>query len=75
MRNIKEFRSMSGGQAVELAATRGDPKAYSHMFGIPMQTYKDCNFSFSGFKNSINRVTVAEEKKYGKCCVIIQRSF
>ncbi|XP_046688848.1 probable tRNA N6-adenosine threonylcarbamoyltransferase, mitochondrial isoform X3 [Homalodisca vitripennis] len=62
LRNILEFRSMSGGQAIELAASRGNPKAYE--FGIPMRTYRNCDFSFSGFKNSIHRITMAEEKKY-----------
>ncbi|XP_054257754.1 tRNA N6-adenosine threonylcarbamoyltransferase, mitochondrial-like isoform X2 [Macrosteles quadrilineatus] len=62
MRNITEFRSMSGGQAVEMAASRGNAKKYE--FGIPMLQYKNCDFSFSGLKNALKRVIDAEEKKY-----------
>lgn len=63
MRNILEFRSMSGGQAVEIAASRGNPKKYE--LGIPMLQYKSCDFSFSGFKNALQKIIVTEEKKHG----------
>lgn len=63
MRNILDFREMSGGAAIELAASRGNPLAYE--FGIPMVQYRDCNFSFAAFKNNIFRVVTSEEKKYG----------
>ncbi|CAG9863910.1 unnamed protein product [Phyllotreta striolata] len=52
LKNLPEYSKLSGGQAVELAARKADnPLAYK--FTIPLQQYKNCNFSFSGIKNQL----------------------
>ncbi|XP_050429865.1 tRNA N6-adenosine threonylcarbamoyltransferase, mitochondrial [Adelges cooleyi] len=62
LKNFKEFRHCSGGQAIERAATKGDAKAID--LGTFMTGYKDCNFSFSGLKNTIRTQILKFEKKH-----------
>lgn len=64
LKNLKEFRHCCGGQAIENAAKKGDPRAID--LGTFMTNYKDCNFSFSGIKNTINRQIIKLEKKHGR---------
>ncbi|XP_046613400.1 probable tRNA N6-adenosine threonylcarbamoyltransferase, mitochondrial [Neodiprion virginianus] len=64
LRNIPEFSELSGGAAVELAASRAtDPEQFK--FEVPMVHWEDCNFSSSGLKNAILKHTLREEKKHG----------
>jgi N6-L-threonylcarbamoyladenine synthase len=42
-----------GGPAVEKLALIGDPKAVA--LSVPMQTRKDCDFSFAGLKTNVRR--------------------
>lgn len=44
-----------GGPAIEKLAAKGNPKAY--LFSVPMQTRKDCDFSFAGLKTNVRRTT------------------
>nr|XP_053634120.1 tRNA N6-adenosine threonylcarbamoyltransferase, mitochondrial-like isoform X1 [Cherax quadricarinatus] len=62
LRNIREFSSMSGGQAIEYLAATGNPRAYE--FPTPMWKYRDCSFSFSGLKNSLFKIISRLEEKY-----------
>ncbi|XP_050727792.1 tRNA N6-adenosine threonylcarbamoyltransferase, mitochondrial-like [Eriocheir sinensis] len=62
LRNIPECAAMSGGQAIEHLAARGDPHAFE--FPTPMWKYRDCTFSFSGLKNSLLKLIKVLEKKY-----------
>lgn len=55
---------MSGGQAIEHLAAKGDPHGFE--FPTPMWKYRDCSFSFSGLKNSLARTIQRLEKEYGK---------
>lgn len=56
---------MSGGAAIERAASQAtDPLQFE--FPIPLTHYRDCNFSFSGTKNTALRHIKKEEKKYGE---------
>lgn len=64
LRNIPECAAMSGGQAIEHLAARGDPHAFE--FPTPMWKYRDCTFSFSGLKNTLLKLIEGQEKKYGK---------
>lgn len=64
---MKEFRNCSGGQAIERAAMKGDPRAIN--LGTFMTNYKDCNFSYSGMKNSIRTQIEKSEKKHGKAYI------
>lgn len=45
------FDNISGGAALELLAKDGDPKRFfdQHTF-IPLHKYRNCDFSFAGFK-------------------------
>lgn len=43
---------------------KGDPRAID--LGTFMTNYKDCNFSYSGLKNSIKTQILKLEKKHGK---------
>ncbi|XP_047514412.1 probable tRNA N6-adenosine threonylcarbamoyltransferase, mitochondrial [Pieris napi] len=49
LRNVSEYSQMSGGQAIETAASKA---TNPHIFKLPlpMADYKDCNFSFNGLK-------------------------
>ncbi|XP_065163913.1 tRNA N6-adenosine threonylcarbamoyltransferase, mitochondrial [Atheta coriaria] len=63
LRNLPEFSSMSGGQAMEVSASRAtDP--LQHRMSAPMLQYKDCNFSFAGLKNVVQRKIMKEEKEF-----------
>lgn len=64
MKNMKEFRNCCGGQAIEKAAAKGDPRAIE--LGTFMTDYKDCNFSYSGLKNVIRQQILRSEKKHGR---------
>lgn len=72
---MKEFRNCCGGEAIEIAAMKGDPRAID--LGTFMTSYKDCNFSYSGLKNAIKIQILKSEKKHGidiiylKCSVVI----
>lgn len=51
LQNIEEFRGMSGGKAIEVAALRSvDSDRY--VFPLPMKDYRNCQFSFSGIKTA-----------------------
>lgn len=63
MKNMKEFRNCCGGQAIERAALKGDPRAID--LGTFMTNYKDCNFSYSGLKNAIRSQILKSEQKHG----------
>lgn len=64
LKNMKEFRNCAGGQAIEKAALKGDPRAID--LGTFMTNYKDCNFSYSGLKNAIRSQIIKSEKKHGR---------
>ncbi|KAL3283161.1 hypothetical protein HHI36_006313 [Cryptolaemus montrouzieri] len=61
LRNLIEYSALSGGQAMELAASKADDPLQFN-FVIPMLQYKNCNFSFSGLNNQITRMINSEEK-------------
>ncbi|XP_066143306.1 tRNA N6-adenosine threonylcarbamoyltransferase, mitochondrial isoform X2 [Euwallacea fornicatus] len=61
LKNLPEYATLSGGQAIELAASKADnPLQFN--FNPPMQNYKDCTFSFSGVKNVCLQHILREEK-------------
>lgn len=61
IKNLPEYSTLSGGQALELAASKAtDPLQFQ--FGTPMLSYKDCTFSFAGLKNACLRHIFREEK-------------
>ena len=63
LRNIAEYRNLNGGAAIELAASRAtDPTRFK--FELPMAQRRDCNFSFAGLKNTVQRWAVRQEIEY-----------
>lgn len=64
LRNLPEFRTLSGGRAIELAASKStDPQAFE--FPMVMAQYRDCNFSMAGIKNCVRRHILQQEKLHG----------
>ncbi|NWY03202.1 OSGP2 protein, partial [Nothoprocta ornata] len=58
-----ECQGMAGGKAIEHLARTGDRQR--HTFRVPMQHYRNCDFSFSGLQNLVNKVIVEQEKEEG----------
>lgn len=63
LRNIPEFKWMSGGQSIELAASRAN-NTKKFDFPLPLARYRNCQFSFAGLKNTANRHIYKEEKDF-----------
>ena len=55
---------MCGGAALEKAAEKGDPLAFT--FPLTLLQYRDCNFSFGGLTNRLHKIVISDEKKFGK---------
>lgn len=61
LRNISEYSWMSGGQAIEKAASKSiKPELYE--FPLPIARQKDCMFSFAGLKNVAIRYIEKDER-------------
>nr|XP_013807750.1 PREDICTED: probable tRNA N6-adenosine threonylcarbamoyltransferase, mitochondrial isoform X1 [Apteryx mantelli mantelli] len=58
-----ECHSMAGGKAIEHLAQTGNRQHYT--FRVPMQHYRNCDFSFSGLQNLVNKVIIQKEKEEG----------
>lgn len=63
LKNMPEFSHLSGGQAVELAASKSN-EPLKYKFSIPLVQYKDCNFSLAGVKAQVMRHLIKEETAY-----------
>ncbi|XP_013189336.1 tRNA N6-adenosine threonylcarbamoyltransferase, mitochondrial-like [Amyelois transitella] len=63
LRNLPEYSKISGGQAVELAASKA---SNPHIFKLPLPLaeYKDCNFSFNGLKTAVLLHLHRKEKEH-----------
>ncbi|XP_009484583.1 tRNA N6-adenosine threonylcarbamoyltransferase, mitochondrial isoform X1 [Pelecanus crispus] len=63
LRKHPECHSMAGGKAIEHLAQTGNRQ--QHTFRLPMQQYRNCDFSFSGLQNIVNRAIIQKEKEEG----------
>lgn len=63
LRKHPECHSMAGGKAIEHLAQTGDWQQYT--FRLPMQQYRNCDFSFSGLQNLVNKAIIQKEKEEG----------
>ncbi|XP_029874952.1 probable tRNA N6-adenosine threonylcarbamoyltransferase, mitochondrial isoform X1 [Aquila chrysaetos chrysaetos] len=63
LRKHPECHSMAGGKAIEHLAQTGDWQ--QHTFRLPMQQYRNCDFSFSGLQNLANKAIIQKEKEEG----------
>ncbi|KAJ9573959.1 hypothetical protein L9F63_008649, partial [Diploptera punctata] len=64
LRNLPEFRTLSGGQAIELAASKStNPGAF--YFPSILSHYRDCNFSVAGLKNTLRKHIIRQELLHG----------
>ncbi|XP_044729195.1 probable tRNA N6-adenosine threonylcarbamoyltransferase, mitochondrial [Chrysoperla carnea] len=61
MHHIPEYKGMSGGQSIEEAAKKATD-ILQFDFPLPLTKYRDCNFSFSGLKNTALRYIKKQEK-------------
>lgn len=63
LKNIPEYSKISGGEAIEQAATKA---TNPHIFKLPLPLveYKDCNFSFNGLKTSVLLHLTKKEKEH-----------
>lgn len=51
LRNVPEYSKLSGGHAIEIAASKAtNPNSFNMV--LPLAERKDCNFSFNGVKTS-----------------------
>lgn len=63
LRNLPEYQWMNGGQAIERASnTATDPNQFQ--FTLPLTHFKDCQFSFSGFKDATRRKIEHSERQH-----------
>jgi len=60
LHSMPGMRDLPGGRVVELLAAKANSMVE---FPIPMRSYRDCRFSFSGVKATINDYVRMEEKK------------
>ncbi|XP_013187114.2 tRNA N6-adenosine threonylcarbamoyltransferase, mitochondrial-like [Amyelois transitella] len=64
LKNIPTYSQMAGGRAIELAAKHcKDPDLFR--FPLPLAKYRDCNFSFSGLKDALDRNLMKKELEHG----------
>ncbi|XP_064614471.1 tRNA N6-adenosine threonylcarbamoyltransferase, mitochondrial-like [Liolophura sinensis] len=63
LKNIAQFASMSGGEAVERTAQGGDPRAFEFPAAV-MSHHRHCDFSFAGLKYHAHKLIEKEEAKY-----------
>ncbi|CAH0700040.1 unnamed protein product [Spodoptera exigua] len=63
LRNIPEYSKICGGRAIELAAQKC-VNLNQFEFPLPLAKHRDCNFSFSGLKDSLIRKLEEREKKH-----------
>ncbi|XP_010303241.1 tRNA N6-adenosine threonylcarbamoyltransferase, mitochondrial isoform X1 [Balearica regulorum gibbericeps] len=63
LRKHPECHSMAGGKAIEHLAQTGNRQR--HTFRLPMQQYRNCDFSFSGLQNLVNKAIIQKEKEEG----------
>ncbi|XP_029461866.1 probable tRNA N6-adenosine threonylcarbamoyltransferase, mitochondrial [Rhinatrema bivittatum] len=59
-----ECAAMSGGQAIEHIAQRGN-RLHCEELRMPMTHSLDCNFSFAGLRTHVNRLILQKEKEEG----------
>lgn len=63
LKNIAEYSEMPGGKAIETAAKYSkNPNLFK--FTVPLLRHRDCNFSFSGLKNSLEKNLIQKESEH-----------
>lgn len=62
LNNIPEYSELSGGQAIELAASKAT-NSLQFNFTATLLRYRDCNFSLAGIKNQMFGHIRAQEKQ------------
>ncbi|NXR08704.1 OSGP2 protein, partial [Semnornis frantzii] len=63
LRKHPECHGMAGGKAIEHLAQSGNRHQYK--FRLPMQQYRNCDFSFCGLQNLVNKAIIEKEKEEG----------
>ena len=65
LRNMPNFETKSGGQAIEEAARMCKEPTNKYLFPLMMARHRDCQFSFSGIKNIARKLIMQQEKALG----------
>ncbi|XP_071603903.1 tRNA N6-adenosine threonylcarbamoyltransferase, mitochondrial isoform X1 [Heliangelus exortis] len=63
LRKHPECHGMAGGKAIEHLAQTGNQN--QHPFRLPLQRYRNCDFSFSGLQSLVNKAIAEKEKEEG----------
>ncbi|XP_016916237.1 tRNA N6-adenosine threonylcarbamoyltransferase, mitochondrial [Apis cerana] len=63
LKNIPEFSTLNGGQAIEIAASKAS-NVNQFLFPPIMTHFRNCNFSFSGLLSLCDNYIKLEEEKY-----------
>ncbi|XP_009973651.2 probable tRNA N6-adenosine threonylcarbamoyltransferase, mitochondrial isoform X1 [Tyto alba] len=63
LRKHPECHGMAGGKAIEHLAQTGNRQ--QHTFRLPMQQYRNCDFSFSGLQTCVNKAIIQKEEEEG----------
>ena len=63
LHNLPGMRDVVGGRVIEAVAAGGDPAAIE--LPVPLRQYRDCNFSFSGFKSFVADYSDKEAARQG----------
>ncbi|XP_066178617.1 tRNA N6-adenosine threonylcarbamoyltransferase, mitochondrial [Sylvia atricapilla] len=63
LRKHPECHGMAGGKAIEHLAQTGNQELLT--LRLPMQQYRNCNFSFSGLQNLVHNAIGQKEKEEG----------
>lgn len=63
LRLLPEYEWINGGLAIERAASKATD-ANQFEFPLPLAKFRDCRFSFTGFKNNANRAISFSERKH-----------
>lgn len=71
MKDHPDCSAMSGGQAIEYLAKRGN--RHDFQFTTPMGQTLDCNFSFAGLRNQVSMAIAKKESEEGmEFCSVVQ---
>lgn len=62
LRNVPKFEKLSGGQSIEQAAKSCTEITDKYKFPLMLARSRDCQFSFSGLKNSAKRHIAIQQK-------------
>ena len=61
LHDLDDFRDISGGEAIQRMSKNGNPESFP--FSEPLGRYRDCMFSFSGYRTNLKTLTTKLQEK------------